>query len=218
MIIAIDGPSASGKSSLARVLAERLELAYLDTGLLYRAVGLAITCTEPINTSVVVKAAEAICQPSSLSTLKDHVGFRSEEAGQAASYIASIPEVREVLTNFQRRFAFSPPDGKIGSVIDGRDIGTVVFPEADCKLFVTASLQVRAQRRARELKKNTTLTAVDEQLALERINSRDLRDSKRYISPLKPARDAFILDTSEMDIHTVLTVALAYVSLCQRKR
>lgn len=207
MIIAVDGPAAAGKGSLARRLAGRLGFAYLDTGLLYRAVGIAMLHSGNNSTNAVL-AAKAACQLN-LSILGSSV-LRSEEVGLAASRVAVIPAVRAILLDFQRAFAHCPPNGENGVVIDGRDIGTVVCPDADHKLFITASPEIRVRRRVRELQKEGR--TVIEELVFKKMHERDLCDSERIIAPLKPAKGAFILDTSEMDIDAVLTAALACVS------
>lgn len=207
MIIAIDGPAAAGKGTLARKLAERLGLAYLDTGLLYRAVGMAVLRQggDPADRSRAAAVAQAL-DPQALGD----AGLRGDEAGQAASKVAAIPEVRAALLEFQRAFAAHPPGGKAGAVLDGRDIGTVVCPNAPYKLFVTASLEVRAARRVKELRERG-LAAIEERV-FEDMRQRDARDSGRAAAPLVPAVDAYVLDTSNMDADAALNAALAYVS------
>lgn len=203
MIIAIDGPAASGKGTLARRLAARWGLAYLDTGLLYRAAGLKVLRTggDPAQADAAVAAAGAI-------TAEDLVGddLRGERAGEAASQVAAQPAVRAALLEFQRRFAGDPPNGAKGAVLDGRDVGTVICPQADAKLFVTAAVDVRAERRWKELRdKGQT---VIQQAVLQDLKRRDERDSSRAIAPLRPAEDAFILDTSGMDADAVFDAAV----------
>ena len=186
-IIAIDGPAASGKGTIARALASHFGFHHLDTGLLYRATG--AKGGDPV-------AAARSLQASDL----ERPDLRSAEAGQAASRIAAIPEVREALVAFQHRFAAQEP----GAVLDGRDIGTVICPDAAVKLYVTASDQVRAVRRAAELGADA-----DEMLA--QLQERDRRDSERATAPLRPAPDAVLLDTSHLTIPEAIALAVTQV-------
>ena len=186
-IIAIDGPAASGKGTIARALASHFGFHHLDTGLLYRATG--AKGGDPV-------AAARSLQASDL----ERPDLRSAEAGQAASRIAAIPEVREALVAFQHRFAAQEP----GAVLDGRDIGTVICPDAAVKLYVTASDQVRAVRRAAELGADA-----DEMLA--QLQERDRRDSERETAPLRPAPDAVLLDTSHLTIPEAIALAVTQV-------
>lgn len=183
-VIAIDGPAASGKGTIARALADRMSLHHLDTGLLYRAT--AMKGGDP------VAAAEAL---TAEDLARDDL--RSAEAGQAASRIAAIPEVRAALVAFQRRFAHQAP----GAVLDGRDIGTVICPDADLKLYVVASDEVRAARRAAEL-------GADPAVMLAELRERDRRDSERQAAPLRPAEDALVLDTSDLSIDEAVARAI----------
>ncbi|WP_449043824.1 (d)CMP kinase [Paracoccus versutus] len=183
--IAIDGPAASGKGTIARALARHFGFAHLDTGLLYRAVG--AKGGDPIAAARAL-APEDLARPD----------LRSAEAGQAASRVAAIPEVRAALVEFQRRFARSQP----GAVLDGRDIGTVICPEAELKLYVTASDEIRARRRALEL-------GADETRILAELRERDARDAARAVAPMRPADDALLLDTSEMTIDEAVARAIA---------
>ncbi|RDD68457.1 MULTISPECIES: (d)CMP kinase [Paracoccus] len=183
--IAIDGPAASGKGTIARALARHFGFAHLDTGLLYRAVG--AKGGDPIAAARGL-APEDLARPD----------LRSAEAGQAASRVAAIPEVRAALVEFQRRFARSQP----GAVLDGRDIGTVICPEAELKLYVTASDEIRARRRALEL-------GADEARILAELRERDARDAARAVAPMRPADDALLLDTSEMTIDEAVARAIA---------
>jgi cytidylate kinase len=213
MIIALDGPAASGKGTLARRLAEHFDLAYLDTGLLYRAVGQAVRKAghDPADPS----AAEAAARALALSDLDDPA-LRSDEAGQAASQVAAIPGVRAALVELQRRFARTPPGGKRGAVLDGRDIGTVICPEAEAKLYVTASREVRAERRHKELLKSG-LDSIYARV-LRDLEERDARDAARVAAPLKPAVDAFVLDTTALDADQAFKTALDYIlSRCGRR-
>lgn len=190
LVIAVDGPAAAGKGTLARRLAAHYGLAYLDTGLIYRAVGAATLAAggDPADPAAAEAAARAL-RPADL----ERDGLRGEAAGAAASKVAAIEGVRAALLDFQRRFAAAPP----GAVLDGRDIGTVVCPGADAKLFVTASVEVRARRRLKELREKGEDAIYP--TVLRDLAARDERDSGRDIAPLKPAEDAFRLDTDDLD-------------------
>ncbi len=206
MIIAIDGPSAAGKGTLAKGLAAHFGLPHLDTGALYRAVALRVLDAggDPGDESAAVQAAQGLA----LENLTDP-RLRDEATGSAASRVAAIPAVREVLVAFQRDFAGQPG----GAVLDGRDIGTVICPDADVKLFVSASPAARAERRALEMKAKGQPADVAE---IERdIARRDERDSNRAQSPLKPAEDAHLLDTTNLDIEAALMAAIAIVQACR---
>ena len=207
MIIAIDGPSASGKGTLARKIARHFDLAHLDTGSLYRGVALLVLDggAHPGSSAAALKAAKGF----SLETLSDP-RLRSEAIGEAASQVAAIPEVRAELLAFQRRFAAHPPGGKAGAVIDGRDIGTVVCPNAGAKFFVTATPEVRAERRTKELLARGEVANYDKVLAT--IRERDRRDQLRDVSPLKAAPDAYLLDTTKLDIDGAFQKALAVLA------
>jgi len=204
VVIAIDGPAAAGKGTLARRLARHFGYAYLDTGLLYRAVGVKMlhAGADPSDAVAATEAAEGLV----LEELRPD-DLRSDAAANAASRAAAVPEVRRALLAFQRRFAEVPPDGAAGAVLDGRDIGTVVFPDADLKLFITASLEVRAARRLKELRERG-LEAIDSRV-LREMQERDARDSERAVAPLGPARDAIVIDTSGLEPDAVFTAALA---------
>ena len=198
MIIAIDGPAAAGKGTLARRLAEHYGLRYLDTGALYRAVGLAVMRGggDPGDAA----AAEAAARNLDPALMEDPE-LRAAGTGVAASRVAVVPGVRTALLDFQRAFAAQPP----GAVLDGRDIGTVVCPEADVKLFVTASPEVRARRRWLELRAAGEDVSFEEVLA--QVRERDERDMNRAEAPLRPAADAHLLDTSELDIEAAFRAA-----------
>ncbi|MDA8230813.1 MAG: (d)CMP kinase [Magnetospirillum sp.] len=205
MIIAIDGPAAAGKGTLARRLAAELAFDYLDTGQIYRAVGMRVARTgaDPADPALAADAARALV-PADL-----HAGdLRGDDAAQAASKVAAIPEVRAALLDFQRAFAARPPGGS-GAVLDGRDIGTVVCPDAPIKLFVTASLEKRAERRVKELRQRG-LIAIQETVLAE-MRERDTRDSSRSVAPLVPADDAFVLDTTELDADAAFAAAIGFV-------
>lgn len=185
--VAIDGPAAAGKGTISKAVAAKFGFAHLDTGLLYRAVG--------------AKAADGIDPITAAETLNNNDlsrdDLRSLAAGQAASKVAVIPEVRAALVDFQRRFAAQ--DG--GAVLDGRDIGTVICPDANVKLFVTASAEVRAHRRWLEV-------GGDEAQVLAEVRERDDRDMNRADAPLKPADDAILIDTSDLSIEDAIAAAV----------
>jgi len=207
MIIAIDGPAAAGKGTLAKRLAGRFDLALLDTGLLYRAVGRKVldAGADPEDAAVAEEIAQAL-KPEDLAA----DGLRTDETAQAASKVSAIPGVRAALLRFQRDFAHHPPDGKAGAVLDGRDIGTVVCPDADVKLFIVASAEVRAERRLKEL-----LGRGEEAIyarVLEDMKERDARDTARSASPLEPAKDAIQMDTSELDAEQVFARAMEIIT------
>ena len=204
-VIAIDGPAASGKGTLARRIAQALGFAHLDTGTLYRAVGLAVLKRneDPADAEAATRAVQAL----DLSLLEDP-GLRSAETGVAASKVAAIPAVRDALFTFQRNFAANPPGGR-GAVLDGRDIGTVICPDATVKLFVTATSEIRAKRRFVELR-NQGSTRTEEDVVAD-IRSRDARDAGRAVAPLRQAPDAHLLDTSHLDIEAAVARALEIV-------
>ena len=202
-VVAVDGPAASGKGTVSRMLAQELGYAYLDTGKLYRAVGLAVVRSggEPSDPSDAEPVAKAL-DPATL----DDPELKSDTAAAAASKVAAIDGVRAALLQFQRDFAASPPNGEAGAVLDGRDIGTVVCPDAPVKLFVTASVEIRAERRHKEL-----LARGDDSIyarVLQDLQERDARDSARSVAPMKPAEDAIELDTSALSIEQALEAAL----------
>jgi len=202
MIIAIDGPAASGKGTLGARLAAHYGLRHLDTGLLYRAVAKAVIDAghRPDDAAAAAAAAKSL-DPARF----DVAVLKSHAIGEAASVVSAIGEVRAALLDFQRAFAAAPP----GAVLDGRDIGTVICPDADVKIFVTAAPEVRARRRAREFEANGQ--AVDEADILADIQRRDERDRSRAVAPLKPAADAQELDTSKLDVEAAFRAAVALV-------
>ncbi|MGD8325428.1 MAG: (d)CMP kinase [Sphingomonadales bacterium] len=201
--IAIDGPAASGKGTLARNLSSHLGLRHLDSGSLYRAVALSLLNSRISldDESAAVKAAEHLDE-----ALLGTPELRLEHVGRAASQVAKYPGVRKALLDFQRRFAKTPP----GAVIDGRDIGTIVCPDADVKIFLTASPKVRAERRALELEGRGE--SVDRAKLIAEIKERDRQDEEREVAPLKPAQDAVLLDASNLDIEAALAAALKIVN------
>lgn len=201
-VIAVDGPAASGKGTLARGIANVLGFAYLDTGLIYRAVG-ARMLDLALGPDDIVSLAEAArhLTPEDLA----RTDLRTEAVGGAASVVAAIPEVRDALLAFQRDFAAAPPIGR-GAVIDGRDIGTVICPDADLKLFVDASVEVRADRRFRELQALGKPVIYSD--VLQDLKLRDERDRNRTAAPLKPAADAVQIDTSDMDAAQAFSAVL----------
>jgi CMP/dCMP kinase len=209
MIIAIDGPAASGKGTLGKRLAAHYGLRHLDTGLIYRAVAKALLDAghSPANRARAVAAAEAI-DPSRF----DEPALKRQAVGEAASVVSAIPEVRKAVLALQRNFGRTPP----GAVLDGRDIGTVVFPDADVKIFVTATAQVRARRRALELEQAGH--RVDEAEVLADIQRRDERDTKRAVAPLKPAPEAHLLDTTHLDIDAAFRAAIDIVEAVRAGR
>ena len=202
MIVAVDGPAASGKGTLARRLAGHYGLAYLDTGSLYRAVALALLKggKSPQDEAAAIEAAGRI----------DRAAIADEEIrraglGEAASIVAAFPAVRQRMLGLQRKIAATPP----GAVLDGRDIGTVVCPDADVKLFVTASPEVRARRRLEELARNGEAASFEE--VLQWLVERDRRDETRPVAPLRRAPDAHLLDTSDLDIEATFQAAVAII-------
>jgi len=210
MIIAIDGPAASGKGTLAKRLAERFDLALLETGLLYRAVGYQVLRLrgDPSAPETAERAARAL-DIRQLDDPEFKEALRSDEVSRAASQVAALPQVRAALLGLQRSFAHHPPAHKKGTILDGRDIGTIVCPDADVKLFVTASPEVRAKRRHKELL--TGGVAAIYARVLEDLRERDARDSARAAAPLKPAPDAHLLDTSALDADQAFERAVAYI-------
>lgn len=201
MIIAVDGPAASGKGTIARALAKHYRLSHLDTGLLYRAVAENVRRME-LDPTI---EADAVAASNFDDALLDEPVLRSDDAGQRASIVSAHPLVRAALLQRQRKFANQPG----GAVLDGRDIGTVIAPDADAKLFVKATPQIRARRRHAELKAHGSTISLDKVLA--DIRARDLRDTGRNAAPLVMAADAGILDTSFLSIEAAVIRAIELV-------
>jgi cytidylate kinase len=202
MIIAIDGPAASGKGTIGKRLAAHYGLRHLDSGLLYRAVAKAV-----LDAGVAPDdAARAAVAAKSLDPARfDEAALKSQAVGEAASVVSAFPAVRAARVGFQQAFAAAPP----GAVVDGRDIGTVICPDADVKIFVTATPQVRAQRRAREFR--AAGNSVEEADILADILRRDARDTGRAVAPLRKADDARELDTTQLDIEQAVAAAIEIV-------
>jgi cytidylate kinase len=200
-VIAVDGPGAAGKGTLARRLAAELGLPYLDTGLLYRAVGRLVLDVggDPADSAVAVAAARRLRAED-----LDRGDLRGPAADAAASAVAAVPAVRTALLDFQRDFA-----ARRGAVLDGRDIGTVIFPNAPVKLFVTATLQERARRRWRELQEKGQTNALTS--VAQALRERDARDEARSAAPLRAAEDAIVLDTTALDADAAFAAALAVI-------
>lgn len=203
-VIAVDGPAASGKGTIARALAKAFAFDHLDTGLQYRAVGFMVVDAghDPADADAAVRAAQKF-RPGLVP--EDRLR-RDVVIGQAASKVAAIAEVRRILQTYQRDFAHHPPHG-VGAVLDGRDIGTVICPDAGFKIFVTASVEARARRRTLELK-SYGMDVAEPQI-LGELKERDLRDSSRATDPLHRAQDATLLDTTHLSIDAAVAAALS---------
>ncbi|VIO65028.1 Cytidylate kinase [Bradyrhizobium ivorense] len=209
MIIAIDGPAASGKGTLGKRLAHHYGYRHLDTGVIYRAVAYAmLEAGADLTNEVLAVAAALELDPEKFG----NPVLKTQRVGDAASVVSAIPKVREVLVNFQRQFAADPP----GAVLDGRDIGTVICPNADVKIFVVADPRVRARRRTLEARGRGE--EADEEAVLADIIKRDERDQNRAIAPLRPAADAHTLDNSNLDIEAGVRAAIAIVEAARAKR
>ena len=209
MIIAIDGPAASGKGTLAKRLAAHYGYRHLDTGAIYRAVAYALISrgADLADKAAAVRAARGL-DPQTF----DNPELKSHQVGTAASVVSAYPEVREVLLNFQRQFAAHPP----GAVLDGRDIGTVICPNADVKIFVVADPGVRARRRTLEAQARGE--TADEAAILADILARDDRDRNRAVAPLQPAADAYLLDNSHLDIEGGVRAAIDIIEAVRAGR
>ncbi len=200
-IVAIDGPAAAGKGTLARRLAAHLGLPYLDTGLLYRATArrLLLAGADPAHPGAAEQAARGLAPPD-----LERTDLRTPDVDRAAAAVASLPPVRAALLEFQRSFGRTN-----GAVLDGRDIGTIIFPEARAKLFVTASVAARARRRWLELTGRGVPALLE--TVREDMEARDAADASRAAAPLRPAEDAFVLDTTELDADAAFEAALLYI-------
>jgi cytidylate kinase len=209
MIIAIDGPAASGKGTIGKKLAAHYGLRHLDTGLLYRAVGKSVLDAGKRSDDENAALAAALTLDP---TRFDEAALKAAAVGEAASIVSAMPQVRAALLAFQRDFAAKPP----GAVLDGRDIGTVICPQAEVKIFVTAAPEVRARRRALEFA--AAGKGVDEAAVLADIRARDARDMNRAAAPLKQAADAHLLDTTEMDISSAIRAAIDIVEATRAGR
>jgi CMP/dCMP kinase len=209
MIIAIDGPAASGKGTLAKRLAAHYGLRHLDTGAIYRAVAYALISqgVDLKDEAAAVRAARGL-EPGTFA----NPALKSHQVGTAASVVSAIPEVRRALVEFQRQFAGTPP----GAVLDGRDIGTVICPNADVKIFVVADPRVRAHRRTLEARAGGE--EADETSILADILARDERDQNRAVAPLKPADDAYLLDNSHLDIEGGVRAAIDIIEAVRAGR
>jgi cytidylate kinase len=209
MIIAIDGPAASGKGTLGKRLAHHYGYRHLDTGVIYRAVAYALM------SSGADLRDEAAAVSAAMELDPEKFGnpvLKTQKVGEAASVVSAIPRVREALVNFQRQFAADPP----GAVLDGRDIGTVICPQADVKIFVVADPKVRARRRTLEARARGE--DADEAAVLADIVARDERDQNRPIAPLKRAPDAYLLDNSNLDIEGGVRAAIDIVEAVRAGR
>jgi len=212
VVITVDGPAGAGKGTLARSLARHFGYAHLDTGKLYRAVGLAVLRGggDPADPQAAERAARALDAGAIAAGALDAAELASERVAEAASKVSAVPGVRAALLDFQRDFAASPPGGAGGAVLDGRDAGTVVCPGAPAKLFLDASPEVRAARRHKELLARGEVSIYARVLA--DIRARDERDRNREVAPLRPAADACVIDTSDLDPDDVLARALAHIA------
>jgi cytidylate kinase len=206
VIIAIDGPAAAGKGTLGRRLAEYFGFAYLDTGKLYRSIGFKIlqaggNLDDPLQA---LDAANSL-KPEDLN----YPAITGDEAAAAASKIAGFESTRAALRHFQRDFAANPPGGAIGAILDGRDIGTVICPDADIKIFITADLETRAKRRHKELLERGEPSIYAR--VLRGMSDRDTRDLARTVAPLIPADDAYLLDTASLDADAAFALVIEYI-------
>lgn len=209
-IIAIDGPAASGKGTLSRRIADELNYAHMDTGLLYRAVAFQVVQSggRPDNKDAAIQAAHRLAGQKNPSVLQNQE-LRGDAMAEAAAKVAAIPEVRKILFDLQRSFALHPGAGYKGAVLDGRDIGTVICPDAPVKIYVTASLETRAERRLKELQSRGIVATYE--AVLRDMRQRDERDAARSSAPMKPADDAALLDTTDLNPAEALEQALAII-------
>lgn len=207
MIVAVDGPAAAGKGTIARKLAHYFNLAYLDTGTLYRAVALSIIVSGENQKDPIIAAKYARSVSVELALSPD---IRSNKVSQLASHIAAIPAVREALLDRQRNFANNPGPGKDGAILDGRDIATIVCPNADFKIFITADVEIRAKRRLKELLERNQPAIYCQ--VINELRTRDRRDSLRKEAPMLKAVGAMVLDTSELTVEEAFVIARNYIA------
>ncbi|MBI05311.1 MAG: cytidylate kinase [Pelagibacteraceae bacterium] len=208
VVIAVDGPAASGKGTLSRRLARELGYAYLDTGLLYRAIGLSLITSgkDPEDKLAAEQTARAI---DIVKLDFDDPVLRQEAVGQAAGVIAVNPDVRVALVSLQRDFAAAPPNGAPGAILDGRDIGTFICPNADYKFFIDASVETRAARRVKELQEKGDPSIPSR--VLQDMKERDHRDRTRSVAPLAPAADASVIDTTNLNADAAFALAMSFI-------
>jgi CMP/dCMP kinase len=218
-VVAIDGPAASGKGTLARRLADRFALAHLDTGKLYRVAAFLVLADggDPADPEAAERAARRVASAlSDAPALIMEPSLQDQKMARAASVVAAIPAVRDALLAFQRNFAARPPPPARGAILDGRDIGTIVCPTADVKLYVTADAETRARRRAKELRERGT--AAIYQNVLQDLEERDARDSERRAAPLSAAPDAEIIATTTLDADAVFERAAAIIARALKEK
>ena len=208
MLIAVDGTAASGKGTLARHLASRLNLRHLDTGSLYRGVGLSLLRAGFSDAEITTQIAENAAKNLDFALTED-AEIRTDAVGNLASVVAAMDPVRDALKTRQLDFTTAIPDGFDGAILDGRDIGTVILPHADCKFFVDADPHIRAERRLAELQAQGAAADID--VVLEQLMARDQRDMNRTIAPLKQADDAIFVDTGEKTVDEMVTFALSAI-------
>ena len=211
-LITVDGPAGAGKGTLSKRLATHFGYAHLDTGKLYRTVGLNTLASggNPAILADAIASAQALDSATIVRGALQNPELAGDTAAAAASKVAAIPEVRQVLLAFQRAFATNPPGDAGGAILDGRDTGTIVCPDAPAKFFITGSAEERAKRRHKELLDRGEASIYPR--VLEDMKERDVRDSTRAIAPLKAADDAFTIDSSKMDADAVFAAALEYIA------
>ena len=208
VVIAVDGPAASGKGTLARRIAAELGYAYLDTGLLYRVVGL-ILIRQGLDPADENAAAEAAIVFDAATADFNDLALRDEETSKAAGIVAAFPAVRAALVDVQRRFAANPPGGARGAVLDGRDIGTVICPDADYKFFIEADIEERARRRVKELRDRGDTAILIK--VLQEMKERDERDRTRAVAPMAPPADASVVDTTNLNADAAFALAMSLI-------